>query len=107
MRHEFHKAMIGEIVACWLVGRVAWEVTALEEELLLVQEERDAFQAQRPCVRNKKSDLLNLCRSMSHSRTTSPSEPATPIHLFLENRIKKYQETPRLILMGNQTSQAT
>lgn len=58
---NFHKATICEItcpgllaplapVACWvgLLGELPGEVTALEEELLLVQEERDAFQAQVP-----------------------------------------------------------
>ena len=56
-------ACFGFLGPCWpplaswlgLLGELAGEVTALEEELLLVQEERDAFQAQVPKVQSAQS----------------------------------------------------
>lgn len=80
---HFHQAMICEIACfgflgpCWpplaswlgLLGELPGEVTALEEELLLVQEERDAFQAQVPKVPKVHSSSVRKMKNKMICRT--------------------------------------
>ena len=69
------------MLARWPGRAVAWEVTALEEELLLVQEDRDAFQAQVPLLCPVMlCQLIYGFHDLSHSRATSSesADPATP-----------------------------